>query len=122
MRSDIKPKEVQIIAELYDIAERGVLDSPEVMRKFLLDVAASTEEDALHVHVHEFEPYGLSGFLMTDKGYMAIHTWPEHCYATVNIVSFSNAEWSWMVYKTVAGLLRPKQQNAVEVKSGLDFQ
>lgn len=122
MRSDIKPKEVQIIAELYDIAEKDVLDSPEVMRKFLLDVATSSKEDALHVHVHEFEPYGLSGFLMTEKGYIAIHTWPEHCYATVNIVSFSDTERSWRIYKTVAGLLRPKQQNAVEVKSGLDFR
>ncbi|MDW8035068.1 MAG: S-adenosylmethionine decarboxylase [Candidatus Korarchaeum sp.] len=122
MKFDIKPKEVQIIAELYDVAEKEVLDSPEVMRKLLLDVATGTQEDAIHVHVHEFEPYGLSGFLMTGKGYVTIHTWPEHYYATVNIVSFSDTEWSWRVYKMIAGLLRPRQQNAVEVKSGLDFQ
>lgn len=122
MSSDIKPKEVQIIAELYDVAEKEILDSPEMMKKFLLDVATDTREDALHVHVHEFEPYGLSGFLMTSKGYVAIHTWPEHCYATLNIVSFSDTEWSWRIYKRIAGLLRPKQQSAVEVKSGLDFR
>ncbi len=121
MRSDIKPREVQIIAELYDVAEREVLDSPELMRKFLLEVAASSQEDALHVHVHEFDPYGLSGFLMTEGGYIAIHTWPEHCYATVNIVSFSDTDWPWRTYKVIASLLRPKQQSAVEVKSGLDF-
>ncbi|MEM0016871.1 MAG: S-adenosylmethionine decarboxylase [Candidatus Korarchaeum sp.] len=122
MSYDIKPKEVQVIAELYDVVEREVLDSPGRMRKFLLEVAAGAHEEALHVHVHEFEPYGLSGFLMTSKGYIAIHTWPEHCYATVNIVSFSDAEWSWRTYKVIVGLLRPRQQSAVEIKSGLDFQ
>ncbi|RDD53276.1 MAG: hypothetical protein BA066_05270 [Candidatus Korarchaeota archaeon NZ13-K] len=121
MNSEIRPKEVQIIAELYDVTEKEILDSPELMRKFLLEVAGAASEGAFHVHVHEFEPYGLSGFLMTGDGYVAIHTWPEHCYATVNIVSFSNPEWPWTVYKVVAGLLKPRQQNAVEIKSGLDF-
>jgi len=122
MSSEIKPKETQIIAELYDVSEKDLLDSPELMRKLLQDVAEKSGERILHVHVHEFDPYGISGFLMTDKGYVAIHTWPEHSYATINIVSFSEPSWPWEMYKILASLLKPKQQSAVEIKSGLDFK
>lgn len=122
MSSELRPKETQIIAELYDVAESEILDSPELMRKFLFGLADESRNKALHVHVHEFEPYGISGFLMTDKGYVAIHTWPEHNYATVNIVSFSEPDWSWSMYKLIVRDLRPGQQSAVEIKSGLDFK
>lgn len=122
MNFELKPKETQIIAELYDVAERDILDSPVLMERFLLDLADESGDKALHVHVHEFEPYGVSGFLMTSKGYVAIHTWPEHSYATVNVVSFSEQNWSWGVYKAIVRTLRPNQQSAVEIKSGLDFK
>jgi S-adenosylmethionine decarboxylase len=122
MSSEIRPKETQVIAELYDVAEKDFLDSPELMKKLLQDAAEESGVKVLHIHVHEFEPYGVSGFLMTDKGYVAIHTWPEHSYATINIVSFSEPSWSWDMYKIMAKFLKPRQQSAVEIKSGLDFR
>jgi S-adenosylmethionine decarboxylase proenzyme len=122
MSSEIRPKETQVIAELYDVAEKDFLDSPELMKKLLQDAAEESGVKVLHIHVHEFEPYGVSGFLMTDKGYVAIHTWPEHSYATINIVSFSEPSWSWDMYKIMAKFLKPGQQSAVEIKSGLDFR
>jgi|GEM_PF-1154304 S-adenosylmethionine decarboxylase proenzyme len=122
MSSEIRPKETQVIAELYDVAEKDFLDSPELMKKLLQDAADEGGVKVLHIHVHEFEPYGVSGFLMTDKGYVAIHTWPEHSYATINIVSFSEPSWSWDMYKIMAKFLKPGQQSAVEIKSGLDFR
>ncbi|ACB06814.1 adenosylmethionine decarboxylase [Candidatus Korarchaeum cryptofilum] len=122
MSSEIRPKETQVIAELYDVAEKDFLDSPELMKKLLQDAADESGVKVLHIHVHEFEPYGVSGFLMTDKGYVAIHTWPEHSYATINIVSFSEPSWSWDMYKIMAKFLKPRQQSAVEIKSGLDFR
>jgi len=122
MSSEIRPKETQVIAELYDVAEKDFLDSPELMKKLLQDAAEESGVKVLHIHVHEFEPYGVSGFLMTDKGYVAIHTWPEHSYATINIVSFSEPGWSWDMYKIMAKFLKPRQQSAVEIKSGLDFR
>ncbi len=120
MSSEVRPKETQVIAELYDVEDAEVLDSPSRMEAMLRKLAMEVGEESVHVHVHEFEPYGVSGFLMMEKGYVAIHTWPEHSYATVNVVGFSDETWAWNVYKTLVRLFRPKQQNAVEVKSGLD--
>ncbi len=120
MNSEVRPKETQVIAELYDVEDREILDSPSLMEEMLRKLAEEVGEESVHVHVHEFEPYGVSGFLMMRKGYVAIHTWPEHSYATVNVVGFSDETWAWNVYKALVKLFKPKQQNAVEVKSGLD--
>jgi len=120
MSSEVKPKETQVIAELYDIEYVEVLDSPELMEEILRQLASEIGEKETHVHVHEFEPYGVSGFLMMKEGYVAIHTWPEHLYATVNVVGFSKESWAWNVYKVLVKILKPSQQNAVEIKSGLD--
>ncbi|MDK2372754.1 MAG: adenosylmethionine decarboxylase [Candidatus Korarchaeota archaeon] len=120
MNSEVEPKETQVIAELYDVEDREILDSPSLMEEMLRRLAEEVGEESVHVHVHEFEPYGVSGFLMMRKGYVAIHTWPEHSYATVNVVGFSDETWAWNVYKALVKLFKPKQQNAVEVKSGLD--
>jgi len=120
MNFELRPKETQVVAELYDVSEKDVLDSPELMKDILRKLAGVIGEERVHIHVHEFEPYGVSGFLMMEKGYVAIHTWPEHSYATVNVVGFSDETWAWNVYKALVKLLGPKQQNAVEVKSGLN--
>ncbi len=121
MNFELRPKETQVVAELYDVPDKEMLDSPKLMEDMLRDLAKMVGEERVHIHVHEFEPYGVSGFLMMEKGYVAIHTWPEHSYATVNVVGFSDETWAWNVYKALVKLVKPKQQNAVEVKSGLNY-
>lgn len=120
MSFEVKPKETQVVAELYDVEDEEILDSPQYMEDTLRRLGREVGEEVIHVHVHEFEPYGVSGFLMLRKGYVAIHTWPEHSYATVNVVGFSDETWAWEIYKALVRLFKPKHQNAVEVKSGLD--
>ncbi len=119
MNSEVRVKETQIIAELYDVENYKVLDDPEMMKSTLLKLADMVGEEGVHVHVHEFEPYGVSGFLMMKDGYVAIHTWPEHRYATINVVGFRES-WAWEVYKKAVVLFKPSKQNAIEVKSGLE--
>jgi S-adenosylmethionine decarboxylase len=36
---------------------------------------------------HEFSPYGLSGVVVIAESHLAVHTWPEHGYAAVDIFS-----------------------------------
>ncbi len=36
---------------------------------------------------HDFSPYGVSGVIIITESHVAIHTWPEHAYAAVDIFS-----------------------------------
>lgn len=39
---------------------------------------------------HNFSPYGVSGVIVITESHVAIHTWPEHGYAAVDIFSCSD--------------------------------
>ena len=38
---------------------------------------------------HEFSPWGVSGVVVITESHVTIHTWPEHGYAAVDILSCS---------------------------------
>ena len=38
---------------------------------------------------HNFSPYGVTGVVVITESHVAIHTWPEHRYAAVDIFSCS---------------------------------
>ena len=57
----------------------------EVMRR-------AAQVAAAHVvsgHFHQFSPYGVSGVLVIQESHLTVHTWPEHCYAAVDIFTCS---------------------------------
>ncbi len=106
----------RLIVEFYDVADPSILDSPERLRASLEAVAARMGDEVRALHVHEFEPYGVSAFLLTTRGYVAVHTWPEHSYATVNSVSFSEREWAEGAVEVLMEILRPSAHNIVELR------
>jgi len=115
--------ESHLIVELYQVAESEVLDSPELMERLLRDLAESLGHEVRAIHVHEFEPYGVSALLLTEKGYVAVHTWPEHEYATANIVGFSvegeeDFSWTSSALEFLRERLKPEFDSIVEIKSG----
>ena len=36
-------------------------------------------------HFHQFEPHGVSGALIISESHFAVHTWPEHGYAALDL-------------------------------------
>ena len=38
---------------------------------------------------HNFSPHGVSGVVIITESHVAIHTWPEHSYAAVDVFSCS---------------------------------
>ena len=40
---------------------------------------------------HNFSPHGVSGVIVIAESHVAIHTWPEHGFAAVDIFSCSSA-------------------------------
>ena len=36
---------------------------------------------------HQFSPHGISGVVVIAESHLAIHTWPEHGYAAVDLFS-----------------------------------
>jgi len=112
--------ESHVIVEFYDVGESEALDSPALMESMLRDLAGALGLEVKALHVHEFEPYGVSSLLLTERGYVALHTWPEHDYATVNIVDFApeRSDWQERALEFLRERLRPENDSVVEIKTG----
>jgi S-adenosylmethionine decarboxylase len=74
----------QILADMYD-CDPAVLDDEEAIRSTLLEAARRGGATVVGSSFRHFEPHGISGVVMIAESHLAIHTWPEHGYAALDL-------------------------------------
>ncbi len=55
----------------------------EVLHAIVDDLGLGKVKDAFK----QFEPVGVTGFILLEESHISIHTWPEHGYAAVDVFS-----------------------------------
>ena len=55
------------------------------VREILLETARIVRATVISDHFHRFSPHGISGVVIIAESHVAIHTWPEHMFAAVDI-------------------------------------
>ena len=69
-----------------------LLNSGKRIRRAL---GAAAEACSLHVvqeGMHRFRPHGITGYLLLKESHISIHTWPEHSFALVDVLSCSRLD------------------------------
>jgi S-adenosylmethionine decarboxylase len=66
---------------------RALLNSPEDLKTLLKDAVLRGHGTIVTDVFHTFSPHGVSGVVVISESHVAIHTWPEHGYAAVDIFS-----------------------------------
>jgi len=74
----------QLILELYDCPP-GLLDNIPNIEMILLDVVEKAGATFVDKSFHHFSPQGVSGVVVIAESHLAIHTWPEHGYAALDV-------------------------------------
>ncbi|HXL02665.1 MAG TPA: adenosylmethionine decarboxylase [Candidatus Atribacteria bacterium] len=70
---------------LVEIIGSHSLNEKETMERFLQDLAQVYKSEILALQVYQFQPFGLSALLVMPESHVAVHTWPEHGYAALDI-------------------------------------
>ncbi|MBN1483651.1 MAG: adenosylmethionine decarboxylase [Chloroflexia bacterium] len=73
---------------LYDIwlSDGEILKYVDPLRQILVDAALQGGANIYHQKWHQFEPWGVTGFLLLQESHISIHTWPEEAnFAAVDI-------------------------------------
>lgn len=65
----------------------------------------------------QFEPIGVTGFILLEESHISIHTWPEHNYAAVDVFSCKHFD-STAVKKLLAALLDSERIEINELNRG----
>ncbi|MHC5652617.1 adenosylmethionine decarboxylase [Stappia sp.] len=78
-----------LIIDLYD-AER--LDDLPYIEETLRTCVEEAGATLLHIHLHPFEPAGVSGVAVLAESHISVHTWPEAGYAAFDVFMCGDAE------------------------------
>ena len=76
-----------VAATLMRVLNRPALAQANVLEQLLLDVAKEAEMDVVGKIMKQFTPEGATCVLLLAESHLAVHTWPEHAMATVEIFS-----------------------------------
>ena len=75
---------VQILVDMYD-CDSAVLDDEGAVEAYMVEAARRCGATIVNKCFHRFSPHGVSGVVVIAESHLAIHTWPEHGYAAVDL-------------------------------------
>ena len=88
VKNGVKCAGTHLIIDLHD-AEN--LDDLEHIEKTLIECVDVAGATLLHIHLHRFEPNGISGVAVLAESHISIHSWPENGYAALDVFMCGDA-------------------------------
>jgi S-adenosylmethionine decarboxylase len=88
LRHGVRCAGVHLIIDLHGAKGLDDIDLVEATLRRCVDAAQAT---LLHIHVHHFQPNGISGVAVLAESHISIHTWPEVGYAAMDVFMCGNA-------------------------------
>jgi S-adenosylmethionine decarboxylase proenzyme len=73
-----------LLIEFYN-CDSAVLDDVAGIERHMNEAARVCGATIVQSTFHRFEPWGVSGVVVISESHLAIHTWPEYGYASVDL-------------------------------------
>jgi len=108
------------LIEYYE-CDSAVLDDFDRIKRYVLEAARECGATVLDHSFHRFSPQGVSGVVVIAESHIAIHTWPEYRYASVDIFTCGTRVRPWDAYERLKVLLRSQNAVVSEVIRGKDY-
>ena len=89
LRKGVRCAGVHLIVDLHDATGLNDIDLIEETLRQCVTAAGAT---LLHIHLHHFQPGGVSGVAVLAESHISIHTWPEAGYAALDIFMCGKAD------------------------------
>ena len=101
-----------LLVEFYN-CDRRVLDNVEMIDLYMNQAALASGATIVQSNFHRFEPWGVSGVVVIAESHLAIHTWPEYGYASVDLYTCGDSVDPMVAYEDLKIKLGAK---AVEIQ------
>lgn len=72
--------------------DAGVLNDMPAVERAMLRAADLAGATVVQPVFHQFSPHGVSGVVVVAESHFAIHTWPEHGYAAVDLFTCGHVD------------------------------
>lgn len=107
-----------LIIDLYDASRLDDLPFIEETLKTCVEEAGAT---LLHIHLHPFEPTGVSGVAVLAESHISVHTWPEAGYAAFDVFMCGDARPEKCV-EVLEAAFRPGRTSVSELLRGKEVE
>jgi S-adenosylmethionine decarboxylase proenzyme len=98
----------------FEDCDAMLLKRVRYVRKAMLTAVEAGRGTVVKAVFHEFSPWGVSGVVVITESHVTIHTWPEHAYAAVDILSCSSRLDHGIIVEELKGSLKA---GSIRVKS-----
>jgi S-adenosylmethionine decarboxylase proenzyme len=107
-----------LLVELYQCDSRVIGDVRKI-EEIMVGAAKAAKATIVDVVFHNFNPNGISGVIVIAESHLAIHTWPEFGFASIDIYTCGTAVNPWKAYDHLCKHFKAKNVTAMEFKRGL---
>ena len=82
VRNGVRCAGVHLIIDLHGAKRLNDIEHIEATLRRCVEAASAT---LLHIHLHHFQPSGVSGVAVLAESHISIHTWPERNFAALDV-------------------------------------
>ncbi len=115
------PLGTHVILDLYD-CEAPILDSPDKVEAVLKKAAEVANATVIGSVFRKFSPQGVSGVVVVSESHLAIHTWPEYGYASVDIYTCGDHTMPSKAGEYIINAFECKRPTIVKMDRGVLFK
>jgi S-adenosylmethionine decarboxylase proenzyme len=98
--------------------EASALRDVKTVESILRETAKAAKATIVESRFHQFSPHGVSGFVVVTESHLAIHTWPEHNYAAVDIFTCGQKMDMEAAYAEIVKAFAPVKHSKTEIARG----
>lgn len=106
------------MAELYG-CDAALLADHGAIERCMNDAARACGATIVQSAFHHFNPHGVSGVVIIAESHLAVHTWPEHGYAAVDVFTCGTSVDPLAAVHHLVTTLGARNQVVNEVARGL---
>jgi S-adenosylmethionine decarboxylase len=107
-----------IIVEAYGCPS-DVIDDLASCEELLRELAVVLHTETMGELSHRFEPQGITAMMIVGASHLSVHSWPEHHFATVDLVVCTDSFLMSEVLAACRLRLQAEQVNYLEFRRGL---
>ena len=96
-----------------------LLNDVKRVEEILVAGAKIAKATIVGTHFHQFSPHGISGIVVIAESHVAIHTWPEHGYAAVDIFTCGETLQPEVAAQFLVEKFQARNPSLFEMKRGL---
>jgi len=115
------PIGMHVVLDLYE-CDPQILDDIEKIEGILTEAAEVANATVIDKRFHKFSPQGVSGVVVVSESHIAIHTWPEHGYAAVDVYTCGDHTMPLKASEYIIRELKCKRPTLVKLDRGLLFK